>query len=289
MKVYINGSFVEAEDAKISVFDHGLLYGDGIFEGIRLYKGCVFKLDEHLERLEKSARAILLKMPWSRSEIAEVVCEACRMNGLQDGYIRLIVTRGSGSLGLSHLSCKDPQLIVIADTIALYPKEYYTEGLRIITSPTRRINPAALPPMIKSLNYMNNILAKADANQAGCLEAIMLNDQGYVAECTGDNIFIRHGEQWFTPPTSAGALKGITRLAVLQLMENLGFCCEETNLTRYDIWTADEMFLTGTAAEVIPVVEVDSRPIGEGKPGARTHKLLEAFHKLVSQDGQMIS
>jgi branched-chain amino acid aminotransferase len=207
---------------------------------------------------------------------------------LQDGYIRLLVTRGVGSLGLSHLSCKNPQLIIIADKITLYPEEHYTKGLRIITSPTRRINPAALAPMVKSLNYLNNILAKADANQADCLEAIMLNDQGYVAECTGDNIFIRHKDKWFTPPTSAGALRGITRGAVLDLMEEMGFSCEEANLTRYDVWTADEMFLTGTAAEVIPVVDVNSRTIGDGKPGAGTHQLLSAFHEVVKTDGRMI-
>ena len=288
MKIYMNGGLVDAADAKVSVFDHGLLYGDGIFEGIRLYKGCVFKMDEHLDRLAKSAKAILLKMPWSLDQIADAVCETCRANNLEDGYIRLVVTRGVGSLGLSHLSCKEPQLIIIADKITLYPQEHYTKGLRIITSPTRRINPAALPPMVKSLNYLNNILAKADANQAGCLEAIMLNDQGYVAECTGDNIFIRHQDTWFTPPTSAGALRGITRGAVLDLMADLGFTCQESNLTRYDIWTADEMFLTGTAAEVIPVVDVDSRVIGDGIPGAQTHRLLEAFHKVVCTDGRMI-
>ena len=288
MKIYLNGTMVDEADAKISVFDHGLLYGDGIFEGIRLYRGCVFRLDEHLERLEKSAHAILLNLPWARATIAEAICETCRINGLEDGYIRVIVTRGVGSLGLSHLSCNDPQLIIIADKITLYPEEHYTKGLKIITSPTRRINPAALAPMVKSLNYMNNIMAKADANRAGCLEAIMLNDQGYVAECTGDNIFIRHKDKWFTPPTSAGALRGITRGAVLDIMEELGFSCEEPNLTRYDIWTADEMFLTGTAAEVIPVVEVDGRSIGEGVPGLLTHKILEAFHDLVGKDGQMI-
>lgn len=288
MKVFFNGSLVDASEARISVFDHGLLYGDGIFEGIRLYKGCVFKLDEHLERLEKSAKAILLKLPWDRGELAEATCLACRANELEDGYIRMVVTRGCGTLGLSHLSCRDPQLIIIADKITLYPEEHYTQGLKIITSPTRRINAAALPPMVKSLNYLNNILAKADANQAGCLEAIMLNDQGYVAECTGDNIFIRHGDTWFTPPTAAGALKGITRGAVLDLMEEMGMPCREINLTRYDIWTADEMFLTGTAAEVIPVVDVDSRPIGDGTPGRQTHELLRAFHELVSTDGRMI-
>jgi branched-chain amino acid aminotransferase len=288
MKVYLNGNLVDSAEATVSVFDHGLLYGDGIFEGIRLYKGCVFKLDEHLDRLEKSAKAILLRMPWSREQLAEAICEACRANNLEDGYIRLVVTRGVGSLGLSHLSCKDPQLIIIADKITLYPEEHYTRGLKIITSPTRRINPAALAPMVKSLNYLNNILAKADANQAGCLEAIMLNDQGYVAECTGDNIFIRHKDKWFTPPTAAGALKGITRGAVLEIMDKLGQACEEMNLTRYDIWTADEMFLTGTAAEVIPVVEVDSRTIGDGNPGQQTRTLLEAFHDVVSKDGVMI-
>ena len=288
MKIYLNGSMVDEADAKISVFDHGLLYGDGIFEGIRLYKGCVYKLEEHLDRLDKSARAILLKLPQSLEEIAEAVCATCRENNLVDGYIRLVVTRGVGTLGLSHLSCKNPQVIIIADKIALYPEEFYTQGLKIVTSPTRRINPAALAPMVKSLNYLNNILAKADANQAGCLEAIMLNDQGYVAECTGDNIFIRHKNTWFTPPTAAGALRGITRGAVLDLMEELGFPCEEANLTRYDIWTADEMFLTGTAAELIPVVDVDQRVIGDGQPGEQTHRLLEAFHERVSRDGRMI-
>lgn len=288
MKVYLNGNLVEKEDAKISVFDHGLLYGDGIFEGIRLYKNCVFMLDEHLDRLYKSGKSILLKVPMSVEEMAEAVCTTCQANNLIDGYIRLVVTRGVGSLGLSHKNCTDPQVIIIADKIALYPEEYYTNGLKIITSPTRRINPAALPPMVKSLNYLNNILAKADAMQGGCLEAIMLNDQGYVAECTGDNIFIRHGEEWFTPPTAAGALKGITRAAVLKLMESHGIKCSESNLTRYDIWTADEMFLTGTAAEVIPVVEVDGRVIGEGIPGERTHHLLEGFHDMVTRNGRMI-
>ncbi len=288
MKIYMNGTLVDEADAKISVFDHGLLYGDGIFEGIRLYKNCVFKLDEHLDRLDKSARAILLQLPWSLDEIAEAICETCRANDLVDGYIRVVVTRGVGTLGLSHLRCDSPQLIIIADKITLYPENHYTEGLKIITSPTRRINPAALAPMVKSLNYLNNVMAKADAHRAGCLEAIMLNDQGYVAECTGDNIFIRHKDKWFTPPTSAGALKGITRGAVLDIMEELGYPCEESNLTRYDIWTADEMFLTGTAAEVIPTVDVDGRIIGDGVPGERTQKILEVFHEQVCKDGRMI-
>lgn len=288
MKVFLNDGFVAQEDAKISVFDHGLLYGDGVFEGIRLYHGCVFKLDEHLDRLEKSAKAILLNLPWSRQEISDRVCESCRVNGLRDGYIRLIVTRGMGSLGLSHKNCTDPQLIIIADKIVLYPEEFYTNGLKIVTSPTRRINPAALAPMVKSLNYLNNILAKADAMQSGCLEAIMLNDQGYVAECTGDNIFIRHGDRWMTPPYHAGALKGITRGAVMELMEKEGNPVVETNITRYEVWTADEMFLTGTAAEIIPVVDVDGRVIGDGKPGEATARLLEKFHEKVRVDGTMI-
>ena len=288
MKVYINGGFVDEADAKISVFDHGLLYGDGVFEGIRLYKGCVFKLDEHLERLEMSAKAILLDLPMSRRELSDAVCEACRVNGLSDGYIRLVVTRGVGTLGLSHKNCKNPQVIIIADKIALYPKEFYTQGLRIITSPTRRINPAALPPMVKSLNYLNNIMAKADAGLAGCLEAMMLNDQGYVAECTGDNIFLRHKDRWATPPFHAGALKGITRGAVLEIMAERGIACHETNITRYEVWTADEIFLTGTAAELIPVVEVDGRKIGTGQPGEDTLKLLDAFQDRVTRDGTML-
>lgn len=285
MKVYLNGEFVDKADAKISVFDHGLLYGDGIFEGIRLYSGCVFRLEEHLERLEHSAKAILLKMPWSRKEISDAICETCRLNGLTDGYIRLLVTRGAGSLGLSFQSCTEPQLIIIADTITLYPESFYKEGLKVITSATRRINSAALAPMIKSLNYLNNVLAKAEAGQLGFLEAIMLNDEGYVAECTGDNIFIRHGEQWVTPPYYAGALKGITRGAVLDMFEEMNLSCEERNLTRYEVWTADEMFLTGTAAEMIPVVEVDGRIIGTGIPGTVTLDLLERFKAKVRTDG----
>lgn len=288
MKVFLNDSLVDQADAKISVFDHGLLYGDGIFEGIRLYKSCIYKLDEHLDRLDKSARAILLKLPKTLDAIAQATVDTCLANNLVDGYIRILVTRGVGTLGLSHKNCKEAQLVVIADKIALYPEEYYQKGLKIITSPTRRINPAALPPMVKSLNYLNNIMAKADAMQSGCLEAIMLNDQGYVAECTGDNIFIRHGKRWYTPPTSAGALKGITRGAVMDLMAENGLECVESNLTRYDIWTADEMFLTGTAAELIPVVDVDGRVIGAGTPGDQTHQMLAAFHAKAPTDGRMI-
>lgn len=288
MKVYLNGAFVEEEDAKISVFDHGLLYGDGVFEGIRLYEGCVFKLEEHLERLEFSAKAIMLNLPWSREEIAEVVCESCRQNNLSSGYIRLIVTRGVGSLGLSPKLCKEPQLICIADKIQLYPEEFYQNGLKIITVPTRRINPAALPPMVKSLNYLNNILAKIEAAHSGYMEALMLNDQGYIAECTGDNVFVLQKGTFYTPHTSAGALKGITRDAAVEIAGELGIPVVETNLTRYDIWCAQEVFLTGTAAELIPVVEVDGRVIGDGKPGATTLRFLECFRKKVSSDGTKI-
>ncbi|WP_309384227.1 branched-chain-amino-acid transaminase [Cerasicoccus frondis] len=288
MKVYMNGDFVDQADAKVSVFDHGFLYGDGIFEGIRLYNGNVYKLDEHLERLEFSARAIMLDMPWSRAEIAEAVCESCRVNGLQNGYIRLIVSRGVGSLGLSPKSCSSPQLIIIADQIQLYPKEFYTDGLKVITVATRRNNPAALPPMIKSLNYLNNILAKIEAGHLGYVEAFMLNDQGYVAECTGDNVFIVQHGKIFTPPVNAGSLTGITRQAVLEIAKDLGIEVVETNLTRYDLWIAKECFLSGTAAEVVPVVEIDGRVIGDGKPGSLTKRVLEAFHGRVSSDGTRI-
>jgi len=288
MKIFLNDKLVDREDAKVSVFDHGLLYGDGIFEGIRLYDGCVFKLEEHLERLEYSAKAIMLDMPWTRREISDAVCETCRANGLRDGYIRLVVTRGEGSLGLSIRNCTTPQLIVIADTIQLYPKEFYEQGLKIITVPTRRCNPAALPPTVKSLNYLNNILAKIEAQHLGYHEAIMLNDQGYVAECTGDNVFVIHKGEMITPAASAGALKGITRDTALAIADELGIPRREANLTRYDIWIAEELFLTGTAAEIVPIVEVDARPIADGKPGPITGRFLESFRRRVRTEGTML-
>ena len=288
MKIYLNNQLVDSDEAKVSVYDHGLLYGDGIFEGIRLYDSCIFKLEEHLERLEYSAKAIMLNLPWTRKEIAEAVCETCRANDLTDGYIRLVVTRGVGSLGLSIKNCDQPQLIIIADTIQLYPQEFYENGLKIITVPTRRCNAAALPPTVKSLNYLNNILAKIEAQHLGYHEAIMLNDQGYVAECTGDNIFVIHKGELITPASSAGALKGITRSTALSIADDLGIIWREATLTRYDIWVADELFLTGTAAEIIPIVEVDARPIGCGKPGPITAKFLERFRKLVRKDGTML-
>ena len=288
MKVYINGKFFDQADAKISVFDHGFLYGDGIFEGIRLYSGCVFRLEEHLERLEYSAKAILLDLPWTRKQISDATCESCRVNGLKDGYIRLVVSRGVGSLGLSPKSCATPQLIIIADKIQLYPPEFYEQGLKIITVPTRRCNPAALPPTIKSLNYLNNILAKIEAQNLGFHEAIMLNDQGYIAECTGDNLFLVHKGKLFTPPFSAGALSGITRGAVLDIAKKLKMPVEEKNLTRYDAWIADEIFITGTAAEVVSIIEMDGRVIGTGKPGPAAKKITAEFKRLVKKDGTHI-
>jgi len=288
MKVYLNGDFVNQADAKVSVFDHGFLYGDGIFEGIRLYSGNVFKLDEHLERLEFSARAIMMDLPWTRAAIVDAVCETCRVNGLTNGYIRLIVTRGVGSLGLSPKSCAQPQLIIIADQIQLYPKEFYTEGLKVITVATRRLSPAALPPMIKSLNYLNNILAKIEAGNLGYVEAFMLNEQGYVAECTGDNVFIVQHGKVFTPPVNAGSLTGITRGAVMDIVKELGLELVETDLTRYDLWVARECFLTGTAAEVVPVVEIDGRRVGDGLPGQITKRVLDKFQQHVAVDGMKI-
>ncbi len=288
MKIYLDGNYVEAADAKISVFDHGLLYGDGIFEGIRLYQGNVFRLEEHLERLWYSAKAILLTIPISRAEMAEAVCECCRRNGLRDGYIRLVVTRGVGDLGLSPWLCARASVIIIADKIALYPPEYYATGLAIVTVATRRMSPGALPPTIKSLNYLNNILAKLDAKQAGALEAIMLNEAGYVAECTGDNIFLVHKGRLYTPAAQEGALKGITRETVFAIAADLDLPLEEHNLTRYDVWNADECFLTGTGAEVIPVVKLDGREIGTGKPGPVTNQVLAAFRRRVTTEGTRI-
>lgn len=288
MEVYIDGKFYPKAEAKISVFDHGFLYGDGIFEGIRLYKGCVFRLDEHLERLEMSAKALCLNMPWSRKEISDIVCESCRRNKLTDGYIRLVVSRGFGDLGLSPKNCPKPSIICIADSIKLYPEELYTTGMKIITAPTRRVSPAALPPMIKSLNYLNNILAKMEAQQHGFHECLMLNEQGYVSECTGDNVFLIHKGKLITPASHAGALVGITRQVAIEVAQALQIPVVETNITRYDVWNADECFLTGTAAEVIPVIEVDARTIGTGKPGPLTAKILAEFRKKASQEGTKI-
>jgi len=288
MKIYLDGEYVDQADAKVSVFDHGLLYGDGIFEGIRLYQGNVFRLEDHLERLWFSAKALMLTIPLTRAEMAAAVCEACRQNGLRDGYIRLVVTRGPGDLGLAPWLCAKASVIIIADKIALYPPELYATGLTVVTVPTRRVGAAAVPPVIKSLNYLNNILAKLDARQAGAQEAVMLNDQGFVAECTGDNIFIVRKGRIYTPAAQQGGLRGITRDTIFDIAQCLGVPAEEHDLTRYDLWTADECFLTGTGAEVIAVVKLDSRDIGDGKPGPVTHRVLGEFRKRVLTEGTRI-
>lgn len=288
MKIYIDGQFYDEANAKISVFDHGLLYGDGVFEGIRMYHNRVFKLREHIERLYWSAKAILLDIPMTPEEMIAATVETCRQNGLRDGYIRLLVTRGKGTLGLDPRKCPKASVIIIAANIQLYPEKYYQEGLTIVTVPTTRMLVNSVNPAIKSLNYLNNILARIEANNAGVEEAIMLNTEGFVAECTGDNIFIVQKGRLFTPPLSAGALYGITRNTVLDAAKELGIAFAEPNLTRYDIYNADEMFLTGTAAEIIPVVKVDGRVIGTGKPGPVTARLLAAFREKTKTDGEVI-
>ncbi len=280
MQVYVNGALVPKEQAVVSVFDHGLLYGDGVFEGIRVYGGKVFLLDEHVERLYESALAIRLVIPMPPAEMAAAVEKTVAANGIRDGYVRLLVTRGSGSLGLDIRKTSDPQVIVIADTISLYPAELYEKGMEIITASTIRNHPAALSPRIKSLNYLNNIMAKIEATDAGAPEAIMLNHKGDVAECTGDNLFLVKKGELLTPPLDAGVLDGITRRAVMQLAEQAGVRVREITLQRHDVYVADECFLTGTAAEVIPVVGVDGRRIGDGKPGPVTQDLRQRFQKL---------
>jgi branched-chain amino acid aminotransferase len=282
-KVWINGKLFDKADAKISVFDHGLLYGDGIFEGIRVYNGKVFRLREHIERLYESARHIVLEIPLNRERMTEAVLETVKVNDKRDGYIRLVVTRGAGSLGLDPGRTSDPQVIVIVDDISLYPSEYYEKGLEVITASIIRNHPNALNPRIKSLNYLNNILAKIEAVRAGCQEAIMLNHIGEVAECTGDNLFLVKRGVLRTPPLAAGILEGITRNAVLELAHAAKIPVQEMALTRHDVYSADECFLTGTAAEVVPVVLCDGRPIGNGKPGPIARQLRERFHQLARQ------
>jgi branched-chain amino acid aminotransferase len=288
MKVYIDGKYYDEKNAKVSVFDHGLLYGDGVFEGIRAYNGRVFKLKEHIDRLFCSAKAILLDIPMSHAAVMKAVVETCRRNRLRNGYIRLVVTRGKGTLGLNPNRCKRPSVIVIADKIQLYPAEMYERGMAIVTVPTTRNLSNAVNPAIKSLNYLNNILAKIEANIAGVEEAIMLNAEGFVAECTGDNIFIIKDGQMFTPPLSAGALYGITRGVVMGLAREAGIPVSEPNLTRYDLFIADECFLTGTGAELIPVTKIDGRVIGNGKPGSITRSLVQSYHALTQASGEPI-
>ena len=281
--IFMNDRLVPEEEAKVSVFDHGLLYGDGVFEGLRSYSGRVFRLDAHLDRLWDSARAIALEIPLAKDVVAQAVNDTLAANKLVDGYVRLVVTRGAGSLGLDPNRTKNPQVIVIADTISLYPREFYEKGLRIVTAATQRVHSAALSPRIKSLNYLNNIMAKLEGLQAGCVEALMLNHKGEVAECTGDNVFVIRSGSLLTPPPDAGILEGITRGAVMDLAHAAGIACHEATLTRYDLYTADECFLTGTAAEVIPVVEIDGRKVGSGTPGPITARLTADFHTLVRQ------
>jgi branched-chain amino acid aminotransferase len=280
LQIYIAGKNYDKENAKISVYDHGLLYGDGVFEGMRSYGGRVFRLEQHLDRLWDSAKAIWLTIPMTREEMAKAVNETLAKNGIQDGYIRLVVTRGAGSLGLDPNKCSNPQVIIITDHIQLYPKEFYENGLKIVTASTIRNHSAALSPRIKSLNYLNNIMAKIEGLQAGCVEALMLNAKGEIAECTGDNIFLVKRGKLLTPPIDAGILEGITRDAVIELAQEAGLEVKQIPLTKHDVYIADEIFLTGSAAEIIPVVEVDSRTIGNGKPGPVTKDLKARFERL---------
>ncbi|OGR56266.1 MAG: branched-chain-amino-acid transaminase [Elusimicrobia bacterium RIFCSPLOWO2_02_FULL_39_32] len=289
MKIYLNGKFYAKDQAKISVFDHGLLYGDGVFEGIRAYNGKVFKLKEHLKRLYHSARAITLNIPLKIDELEKTILETLKINGLKDAYIRLVITRGEGDLGLDPRKCPKSSVLIIADKITLYPEKLYKKGLDLVTVATKRNISEALNPCIKSLNYLNNIMAKIEANRANAPEAIMLNKDGYVAECTGDNIFIVMNQSLITPPCWAGALDGITRATVIELAKNkLKIPTKEELFTPYNIYTADEVFLTGTAAEVIPVTKVDNRIIGEGHPGKITQKLIQEFKILTHNSGTPI-
>ncbi|SRR6266436_2280522 len=288
MKIYVDGKYCDERAAKISVFDHGLLYGDGIFEGIRAYNGRVFKLEEHIERLFCSAKSILLTIPMTRADMMKAVVETCRRNKLHDGYIRLLVTRGVGTLGLNPNRCKNPSVIIIAGKIQIYPPALYLRGMEIVTVPTVRNLHSALNPAIKTLNYLNNVLAKIEANNAGCEEAIMLNAEGFVSECTADNVFIVKQGRLLTPPLSAGALYGITRLVVMEIAADSGLEVGEPNLTRHDLFNADECFLTGTGAELVPIVKIDGRVIGHGKPGAVTQKLVAQYRALTKVSGQPI-
>lgn len=286
MKIYINGKFYEKEKAKISVFDHGFLYGDGVFEGIRSYNSRVFKLKEHIDRLYESAHSICLEIPLSKERLTKAVCDTLRVNKLDNAYIRLIVSRGEGDLGLDPRKCEgNATIVIIADKIALYPEKLYREGLEIITVPTIRNLPEALNPQIKSLNYLNNILAKIEAINCGYEEAIMLDSLGYVAECTGDNIFIVKRNELYTPPQCMGTLRGITRDTILEIARREDIALHEHVLTRHELYISDECFLTGTAAEIIPVVKVDGRKISSGKPGKMTLRLMQEFHKITKEEG----
>ncbi|MDF1741451.1 MAG: branched-chain-amino-acid transaminase [Verrucomicrobiales bacterium] len=288
LQIYIDGEFYSKENAKISVFDHGLLYGDGVFEGIRFYNGRVFQHDEHIERIFDSAKAIHLEIPVSKQELGDIVLATIKENKLQDGYVRLIVTRGAGELGLSPYRCEKASIIVIASTISLYPEEKYEKGLILATCATRRPTHDSLSPAVKSLNYLSNVMAKVECMAAGAEEGVMLNSEGYVAECTGDNIFIVKNGIIYTPTVASGSLYGITRTVVINLVREAGYELREVQMTRYDLYTADELFLTGTAAEVVPVAEYDKRKIGTGTTGPITKELIGAFRNLVETTGTAI-
>jgi branched-chain amino acid aminotransferase len=285
MQVYVNGSFVPAEQASVSVFDHGFLYGDGVFEGFRVYDWNIFRLPEHVRRLYDSAQCLLLTMPLDPAAMTAAIVETVRRRGLPDQYVRVVVSRGRGDLGLDPRLCQAPSVIIIADTIALYPEHVYTDGVELATVATRRTPAWALDPRIKTLNYLNNIMAKIEARQAGAMEAVMLNAEGYVAECTADNIFLVRQQRLLTPSTAAGALRGVTRDSVLEIARELEIPSAEELLTRYDLYTADECFMTGTGAEIVPVVRIDGRRIGAGRPGALTAAIRQRFAILCRHDG----
>lgn len=289
MKIFLDGQMVDEKDAVVSVFDHGLLYGDGVFEGTRIYDGNIAFLEDHVDRLFESAKVIMLNVGMTKEDLIKATVETCKANGLENGYIRHVITRGSGTLGLNPHLCKKASVIIIADNIKLYPQEMYDEGMKIVTVGTLRNMPEALNPRVKSLNYLNNIMAKIEAINAGVMECLMLNPQGYIAEASGDNVFAVKGNKLMTPPTWCGALEGITREKVMDLAREQGMEVIETVMTRYELWTADEVFLTGTAAEVIAVIELDKRPIGNGKPGTITNKLIEAYRKRVVCEGVRVA
>ena len=293
MKIYLDGQLVSKEDAKVSIFDHGFLYGDGVFEGIRVYNKRIFRLDAHVTRLYRSARAIMLDPPFSQEEMSKVISDTVAANELKDGYIRAIISRGPGDLGLDPRKCPKPTVVVIADAIALYPEEVYQNGMECITATTRRSMPDVLNPAIKSLNYLNNILAKIECIRAGVPECIMLNQQGLVAECSGDNVFIyirdfNGNAELRTPPVSAGILEGITRDAVIQIAAEMNIPCVERNISLFDIYAADEAFLTGTGAEVVAMTKLDNRVIGDGKPGEVTRRITERYRELTRSEGEPV-
>lgn len=287
MKVWIDGQLYDKADAKISVFDHCVLYGDGVFEGIRLYDGCIFRLKQHLDRLWSSARYIRLNIGMTYEELRDAIIETIRANGLHDGYLRVVVTRGTGDLGLNPDLCPKATVFIIAASISLYPQSDYDNGLEIITVPTNRFNIASWNARVKSCNYLNNIMAKMEGQLAGVREALMLDHNGYVVECTGDNVFVVKDGVLTTPPTYLGALRGITRDCIMELAEKDGMVVKEEPFTRFEVYDADELFLTGTAAEAIPVVKVDGRPIGDGQPGTITKELIQRFRSIVTTDGEM--